>query len=129
MSNLISRQAAIDKITKYCMKYDLRDLLAEIEVLPSAQPEVAKDTNVPSNDCISRQAAIDALDKDPMGGLNYNRILNTLPSAQKTGHWIDKTRGDQKNSECSECHTLFRVLIHDYPYCPCCGSRNRGEKE
>lgn len=39
MSDLISRQAAIDKITKYCMKYDLRDLLAEIEVLPSAQPE------------------------------------------------------------------------------------------
>lgn len=28
--------------------------------LPSAQPEVAKDTNVPINDCISRQAAIDA---------------------------------------------------------------------
>lgn len=39
-------------------------------------------------DLISRQAAIDALDKDPMGGLNYNRILNNLPSAQKTGKWI-----------------------------------------
>lgn len=122
-------------------------------------------------DLIDRQAAIDALDKDPMGGLNYNRILNNLPSSQKTektddlikrqdaidaicqqakyangdmayldaisnlpsaqrtGHWIDKTRNGQKNSECSECHTLFRVLIHDYPYCPICGSRNRGEED
>lgn len=37
------------------------------------------------SDLISRQAAIDALDKDPMGGLNYNRILNNFPSAQKAG--------------------------------------------
>ena len=29
--------------------------------VPDAQPEVAKDTNVPNNDCISRQAAIDAI--------------------------------------------------------------------
>ena len=34
------------------------------------------------DDLIRRQDAIDALDKDPMGGLNYNRILNNLPSAQ-----------------------------------------------
>lgn len=33
-------------------------------------------------DTISRQAAIDALGKDPMGGLNYERILGSLPSAQ-----------------------------------------------
>ena len=36
-------------------------------------------------DLIDRQDAIDALDKDPMGGLNYNRILNGLPSAQQ---WV-----------------------------------------
>lgn len=34
------------------------------------------------DDLIKRQAAIGALDKDPMGGLNYNRILNNLPSAE-----------------------------------------------
>lgn len=33
-------------------------------------------------DTISRQAAIDALDKDIMGGLNYESILQSLPSAQ-----------------------------------------------
>lgn len=84
---LINRQDAIDAVTKYCTKYDLRELLADIEVLPSAEQE------------------------------------------QKTGHWIYKSRGNQKNSECSECHTLFRVLIHDYPYCPVCGSRNGGEED
>lgn len=33
-------------------------------------------------DCISRAEAIDALEQDPMGGLNYERILGSLPSAQ-----------------------------------------------
>lgn len=37
MSDLISRQAAIDAVMKYCLQYDLRDLLAELEVMPSAQ--------------------------------------------------------------------------------------------
>lgn len=38
-TDLISRQAAIDAVMKYCLQYDLRDLLAELEVMPSAQPE------------------------------------------------------------------------------------------
>ena len=85
--DLINRQDVIDAVTKYCTKYDLRELLADIEALTSAEQE------------------------------------------QKTGRWINKTRNGQKNSECSECHTLFRVLIHDYPYCPVCGSKNRGVED
>ena len=34
--DLISRQAAIDAVTKYCIKNDLRELLADIECLPAA---------------------------------------------------------------------------------------------
>jgi len=37
----------------------------------------------PCDDCISRQAAIEALDQDVMGGLNYRRILRLLPSADR----------------------------------------------
>ena len=37
------------------------------------------------DDLISRAAALDALGKDPMGGLNYESILSRLPSAQQ---WI-----------------------------------------
>lgn len=36
------------------------------------------------NDLISRQAAIDALRADQMGGLNYESILSSLPSAEPT---------------------------------------------
>ena len=34
------------------------------------------------SDLIDRQAAIDAIRKDVMGGLNYEGILKRLPSAQ-----------------------------------------------
>lgn len=51
-------------------KYDVNlykrimQILGErIKPLPLTQPEVAKDINVPTNDCISRRAAIDALVK------------------------------------------------------------------
>ncbi len=37
--SIVDRQAVIDAVTRYCTKYDLRELLADIEVLPSAQPE------------------------------------------------------------------------------------------
>ena len=37
MDDLISRQSVIDAVTKYCTQYDLRELLADIEVMPSAQ--------------------------------------------------------------------------------------------
>ena len=37
MSDLIDRQDAIDTVTRYCNQYDLRELLADIEVLPSAE--------------------------------------------------------------------------------------------
>lgn len=37
------------------------------------------------SDLIERQAAIDAISRDMMGGLNYKRIIEGLPSAQQ---WI-----------------------------------------
>lgn len=37
-------------------------------------------------DLIDRQAAIDAIGRDPMGGLNYERILKYLPTAEP--RWI-----------------------------------------
>lgn len=37
--DMISRQSAIDAVTPYCLLHDLRDLLAELETLPSVQPE------------------------------------------------------------------------------------------
>lgn len=47
---------------------------------------IVPETNV--GDTISRQAAIDALRKDVMGGLNYESILKRLPSAEPEREWI-----------------------------------------
>ena len=86
------------------------------------------------DDLISREQAIDALDKDPMGGLNYNRILNNLPSAQKTGKWIKKKNirlGDY--IECSRCKNAESRIAPGWwnakKYCPNCGARMVGEEE
>lgn len=40
------------------------------------------------SDLIRRQDAIDALSEDVMGGLNYRRILQSLPSAEPKTRWI-----------------------------------------
>ena len=66
--DMISRQAAIDALIK--ADYEFTGILSEprarrfektINALPSAQPEVAKDTNVLANDAISKQAAVDTV--------------------------------------------------------------------
>jgi hypothetical protein len=58
--------------------------------------DFAKDTNVPTNDCISRQAAIDAVEKESQVDCAYGYmdtksivdLLSDLPSAEpKKGKW------------------------------------------
>ena len=78
--DLISRQAALDVIFPYCPDDDgtcskngddIRNLLDDIENLPSAQPEIiacgqgelVQDGLRLVQDCVDRQAAIDALEK------------------------------------------------------------------
>ena len=71
----------------------------------------AYDSLVSCEYAISRQAAIDALRKDPMGGLNYESILSSLPSAQpeiirckECKYWKDSDgvyrRGFDAESKC-----------------------------
>ena len=118
MNDLISRAAVVDAIegvdwyhinkngemvhgandAEHQAWYKADDIYAAIERVPSAQP-VAKDINVPVKDCISRQAAIDAMmklqteDIEAYGasipeGFDGDRAvtaLKALPSAQR---WI-----------------------------------------
>ena len=92
-------------------------------------------------DCISRQAAIDALKRkqdDGKGDLSrfYNTIIQhdieaimQLPPAQpKTGRWIklDMHRGmaDHKCSVCEqECYVPTCMGEPMYAYCPNCGAK------
>lgn len=81
-------------------------------------------------DYILREAAIAAIKKDIMGGLNYERILNSIPAADvqpvKHGRWA-------ANIFCSNCGwymeddvTLSPMMVF-FNYCPNFGAKMDGE--
>lgn len=95
MKDLIDRQAALDTFGPWLNVEGysegelnmLRAVLYELKTLPTAQPEVAKDTNVPSTDCISRQAAIESAEScchvyGDDAGYRIVEELRELPTAQ-----------------------------------------------
>ena len=166
MDDLISRQAAIDALdgeltitgrtNAEAVRGYVKLVKDRLERLPSAT-----DTNVGiklgtnlaevGTDCISRQSAIDAVDKriqflkdDPVfrrkhGDIDLygiKPIIQTLPSAQpKKGKWIRHSIGHMNipwGYDCSACGAWF--VINDdafkrYDFCPNCGSDNRGEQD
>ena len=84
------------------------------------------------SDLIDRQAAIDAIGRDPMGGLNYERILKYLPTAEpKTGSWIadgQKQKHGYEWMHCSVCgFSDIDVPASHTNFCPNCGARMEGE--
>ena len=60
----ISRQAVLKLLSTMPPEEAITKalLIQSVQQMDAVQPEVAKDTNVLTNDCISRQAAIDAED-------------------------------------------------------------------
>ena len=99
----------------------------------------------PCEDCISRQAAIDALrtcyDTETVTYTNGNEyidydqaldLLNSLPSAQPErmrGTWIDYVNS---HCECSVCHTEWSYFQNEtecFEFCPHCGADMRGEQD
>lgn len=79
-------------------------------------------------DLIRRQDAIDALSEDIMGGLNYRRILQSLPSAEpKIGEWIQKNLCADRFCSCCD-YVVWDSEAEEYNYCPNCGAKMRGEK-
>ena len=141
----ISRKAAIDAVHKnydvildftsdgQTISSSIEDILSE---LPSAQPEVAKDTNVLTNDCISRQEAIDAINgvlvEDDACKVWFRLALQNLPSAQperKKGKWIDYS--DEGYVECPFCHSATNCDGNkdELHFCFSCGADMRGERD
>ena len=88
-------------------------------------------------DCISRQAAIDAVNsrktaEQSSAGIMRNAvvdfcvdIIKKLPSAQpKTGKWILDRSGAYCCSECMEPCAGYVMMRPRDKYCKMCGSRN-----
>lgn len=116
MMDLISRQDVIDAVIKYCTKYDLRELLADIEVLPSVE---------------QAQATLDDVSNAYENGYQQGKFEAT----QKTGKWLEKNcvcseeshLEDWQSCCCSVCkHYDTRPYMYyfDEPnYCSYCGAR------
>ena len=91
-----------------------------------------------SDDTISRQAAINALDgeftitgrenaetiRDYINGVD--KKLRELPSAERHGRWEDYSIEKWIYAKCSECGTVHDVRSN---YCPNCGAKMEGEEE
>lgn len=100
---LISRQDVIDAVTKYCTKYDLRELLADIEVLPSVE---------------QAQATLDDVSNAYENGYRQGKFEAT----QKTGKWWRRAW----SIECSECGYDMPFAVRNY--CPNCGAKMEEEQ-
>ena len=88
VSDMISRQAAIDTVGSMLRrKFGIGGDLAEITLagLPSAQPDLQPTCNQLATDTISRQAALDLIEKAPINGWVKDALIGdvrALPSAQ-----------------------------------------------
>jgi len=135
----IDRQAAIRWVKTECNPYGNptldfesgKKVIEHLEQMPSAQP--TQNERVNSNnplDCISRQAAIDAVDVSNLhrGIVSaLQEIIRELPSAQperKKGKWI-KLFDDSFN--CQLCGHTFVVIQGESSMnlCPNCGADMR----
>ena len=80
---------------------------------------------------IDRQAAIDALRRDPMGGLNYERILKNMPTAEpKRARWVNVNEGKWNTIEvlkCTACGEIDNRMYRTDGYCPNCGAKMGGD--
>ena len=110
MSDLISRQAAIDALAKqmprsytsdgshpadeeiFKAQEVYADCIETIELLPSVQPDHVADVSkkAEAEDCISRQAAIYAAREELESGTYFDipSKIEALPAVQPEPHWI-----------------------------------------
>lgn len=97
-------------------------------------------------DLIDRQAAIDELmclvkqhECDLMPDLLHwtgvKAMLESLPSAQRTGRWIwDEEAWGDEAYRCSACGyhaygNTSEIMLGDFKFCPNCGCAMEGEEE
>ena len=154
MNDLISRQALLNKFEPWLKVKDYSDgelnmlkaILYEIRFMPSATDKnvgTKLSTNLAQvgTDCISRQAAIDALRVaywddniqsakddpcivDAMTDWAIRQVKALPPAQPKSGQWILNRSGAYCCSECMEPCASYVMMKPRDKFCKMCGSRN-----
>lgn len=109
--------------------------LGEAIRLVSAQPEKRTEERAKTHACdsISRQAAIDAIEKAKtartedgeiyVAKINAEMNITLLPSVERRGRWVD-VKPAPDNLFCVTCSVCGdRQMIEVANYCPMCGAR------
>ena len=90
------------------------------------------------SDLISRQEAIDAIDRFNCFGyveekfIRLAEAIKILPSAEKKGEWIGIDDYPHEDWECSVCGGIFcgnDAFREEAHFCPNCGARMEGEDD
>lgn len=89
----------------------------------------------PSEDCVSRQAMLDAITEID-GNINMDiytnevrEIIENLPPVtptRKKGKWIFKD--NSRDMWCSNCDASFEETPQDFNFCPNCGAEMESEE-
>ena len=90
------------------------------------------------SDLISRQAAIDAINKAETKECAI-WVIKDLPSAEPTqtnvepkkGKWIDATHSPFYCSECGcyQYNSTLEIMSGEYHFCPNCGAEMKGDED
>ena len=139
----------------------LYETVRAIKAIPSAQPELIEQgayvrgfeqgktqgmidaklqltCNQLATDCISRQAAIDAIEITPFDDygdyMRARELIEQLPSKQQQrikGRWTKAYDGYDGHVKCVQCFKTYDwdTQAQYYNFCPNCGSDNRGEDD
>jgi len=136
-----------DALTEKCGDWYVEEgteegFIGTLGQLLSIQPDTTTNDSIPaetgkndgdgtSGDCISRQAAIDALKEKVFHNLSDEfygamQVLDELPSAQperKTGHWILDRSGAYCCSNCMEPCASYVMMKPRDKFCKMCGAK------
>ena len=126
--DLVSRKEIIDSLVNEYNRKRTNDglKLAWIEKAVNVVPSAQLGTNLAEvgTDCISRQQAIDAL-TEAYEDIDAEWILRKLPSAQRTGKWLDANIcGELPVIVCDQCNTFYPLSFGAFHnFCPNCGAK------
>lgn len=127
----MTKEDAIDIIKSECYVFNPLNFDRSTMVNTALDMAVKALKQEPSDDCISREAAIKAFgDVHPMDYNTQAYITNiqNLPSVTpkpKIGRWIPRSHVFGV-AYCSECD--FELKIDDTNYCPNCGAKMESEE-